>query len=40
MKKNLFTMERAVVQNIFHPKQAAYRGLPVVDTRPDGEYLE
>ena len=30
MKKNLFTIERAVVQNVFHPKQAVYRGLEAV----------
>ncbi|XP_065069887.1 dynein axonemal intermediate chain 4-like isoform X2 [Rhopilema esculentum] len=30
MKKNLFVVERAVVQNIFHAKQASYKGLVAV----------
>eukprot|EP00794_Sanderia_malayensis_P008014 gene8013-8873_t len=36
-KKNLFTIERAVVQNIFHSKQATYRGLsPASDLHKEG----
>lgn len=27
MKTNVFIMERSVVQNLYHPKQAVYRGL-------------
>ncbi|XP_071952753.1 dynein axonemal intermediate chain 4-like isoform X2 [Antedon mediterranea] len=30
LKKNLFVMERVVTLNIFQPKQAAYRGLPII----------
>lgn len=38
MKKNLFILERAIMQNIFHPKQAAYRGLPPVsDSSKDAD---
>ncbi|XP_033111453.1 WD repeat-containing protein 78-like [Anneissia japonica] len=30
LKSNLFVMERVITLNIFQPKQAAYRGLPII----------
>jgi len=30
IKKSLFTIERALVQNVFHPKQATYKGLTAI----------
>jgi WD40 repeat protein len=34
MKENVFVMERTIVQNIFHQRQAAYRGLPPLSAVP------
>ena len=33
-KENLFIMERTVVQNLYHSKQATYRGLPELQLFP------